>query len=255
MRLLPDPYEPGLLATVRLTGSVDAEDQPGGPRSLRSHRAAAHEPDAVHRPPGARADRGGDDGGGPRRRRPPARTGHRRNTAAAAPHCRRRGTQPRPPGPHRRNPHLDHRARKGLLLRHPRHGPRPAGRGRADADAGLHRPLRAVRRPGPVVRTPCPARSAVDGTRPAGGLAEGGPGPAVRPPHGNRPRAAHLTPAPGHGMARPAGRDRPPATQAVPPARADPLRLRPGRGRHTASAGALCCCRSRAAHHNGPGVP
>ncbi|MGW3729304.1 TIGR04053 family radical SAM/SPASM domain-containing protein [Streptomyces sp. NPDC000851] len=51
---------------------------------------------------------------------------------------------------------------------------------------------------------------------------------------GDRPRAAHLTPAPGHGMARPAGRDGSPATQAVPSARADPLRLRPGRRRHTA---------------------
>lgn len=31
VRLLPDPYEPGLLATVRLTGSVDADDQPADP--------------------------------------------------------------------------------------------------------------------------------------------------------------------------------------------------------------------------------
>ncbi|WPP33455.1 Acg family FMN-binding oxidoreductase [Streptomyces sp. CL7] len=31
VRLLPDPCEPGLLATVRLTGSVDADDQPADP--------------------------------------------------------------------------------------------------------------------------------------------------------------------------------------------------------------------------------
>ncbi len=31
VRLLPDPYEPGLLATVRLAGPVDADDQPADP--------------------------------------------------------------------------------------------------------------------------------------------------------------------------------------------------------------------------------
>lgn len=231
VRLLPDPHVPGLLAAVRLTGPLTADDQPCDP-GLHEAIARRHtsrmpftgrpvpEPIVAEMAAAARA-------GGARLHVPDIAGTRRLLRLTAAAEAR-----------HHAHPG---RTAETLAWINPQEQAPPTaypsppsapGRGRADADAGLHR--RAARSPParPVVRTPRPTGPAVDVPRPAGGLAASRPGPAVRPPHGDRPRPAHLTPAPGHGMARPADGDGSPATQAVPSARTDPLRVRPG-GRRT----------------------
>jgi hypothetical protein len=161
------------------------------PTSAETCRTAAgttpsHRPHAVHRAAGAGAGRDRDDHGGASRRDAPGRT---------------------PP------------------LRHSAHPAGPAGRGRADADEGLHRPVaRAARGAGPGT---CAAR-------------------------GHRARSAHLDAASGDGVAGPAGGDDRPVAP-VPPPSADPFRLRPARGPTSPRCAAA---RSRACpERSSPGAP